>query len=87
MTSFQIHLLLRQDFNKALEEYNKYLAGLNAGTDIEKYKGLLDPSLLLPGENEKDDSISLLSGLHSLELLKNSILTVETIMLKSIVNN
>jgi uncharacterized membrane protein len=79
--------LSRQDINKALEEYNKYLAGLNAGTDIEKYKGLLDPSLLLPGENEKDDSISLLSGLHSLELLKNSILTVETIMLKSIVNN
>lgn len=77
----------RQELNRALSEYVKYLSDLTSGKDIQKYKDLLEPSILLPGEIQEGWDISLMSGLHSLELLKNSILTVESYMLASIASN
>lgn len=77
----------RQQLNTALKEYLNYISGLSSEEDIQKYKGLLDSSIYLPGELREGAGISMMSGLHSLELLKNSILTVESYMLKTIADN
>jgi hypothetical protein len=71
----------RQELNTALKEYTNYISDLRSGEDLHRYKGILEPSVFLPDEINKGAEISLMSGLHSLELLKNSILTVESYML------
>jgi hypothetical protein len=76
----------RNELDETLLGYKASLSELVLKTDKGKYMKLLDPSLFL-SDNEKDGEISLLSGLHSLELLKNSILMVESCMLTSIAKN
>src|SRR4030043_44455 len=71
----------REQLNSALAEYAKYISGMIPEEDIQKYTSLLEPSLYLQGTFSDDSGISLMSGLHSLELLKNSLLTVESKML------
>lgn len=75
----------REELNLALTEYVKYISGIIPEEDLQKYKSLLDPSLYLPGTMPDGTNISLMSGLHSLELLRNSLLTVESKMLTDIV--
>ncbi|MEI6049466.1 MAG: hypothetical protein WCS03_11255 [Bacteroidota bacterium] len=75
----------RQELITALTEYKNYVSGLNSGKDIDNYEGL-DPLIFLPGDNNSGGTISLMSALHSLELLKNSIVTVESYVLVSIAN-
>lgn len=75
----------RQELDAALLNYKTSLSGFNHKADLQNYISLLQPSLLLP--DRSDNEISLLSGLHSLELLKNSILTVESYMLAAIAKN
>jgi hypothetical protein len=77
----------RQELSTALTTYQNFITGLNSAKNIKKYLSLLDPSIFLPDENDKPGEISLISGLHSLELLKNSILTVESYMLMSLAYN
>lgn len=72
----------RQKLDEALLNYRDSLEELNLVSDNQNYIGLLDPSLFLP-TTVKNDGISLLSGLHSLELLKNSVLIAESYMLKA----
>jgi hypothetical protein len=76
----------RQEINKAMTEYVNYLSVLAPGENIKKYDKLLDPSTFLSSENGEGDAISLMSGLQSLELLKISILTVESHLLSSVAN-
>jgi drug/metabolite transporter (DMT)-like permease len=68
----------REGLNTALKEYAKYISGLVPGEDLQTITGLLEPSRYLPEAMPDDINISLMSGLHSLELLKNSLLTVES---------
>ncbi len=68
----------REELNSALTEYTNYISGMIPGEDLQKYTSLLEPSLYLPGTMPDEGAISLMSGLHSLELLKNSLLTVES---------
>lgn len=75
----------RKELEKSLSEYGDLLAGIEAGSDIRKYRDLLEPSIYLPGETG-NPGYSMISGLFSLELLKNSILTIESNMLAGIVN-
>jgi hypothetical protein len=77
----------RLELNTALREYATNLSGLTTGEAVQKYKDLLEPSVFLTDEVKTDSQMSLMSGLHSLELLKNSILTVESLMLKSVAGN
>lgn len=77
----------RNELDTALRDYMNSLSGLTFGNDLQKYKGLLEPSLFLPGEIRSGNEVSLMSGLHSLELLKNVILTVESCILTTIANN
>jgi hypothetical protein len=77
----------RQELITALTNYKNFITGLNSLKDIEKYKGLLDPSVFLPDEKKMVGGMSLISGLHSLELLKNNILTVESYLILSLSSN
>jgi hypothetical protein len=77
----------REELNSALTEYTNYISGMIPGEDLQKYTSLLEPSLYLRGTFSDDSNISLMSGLHSLELLKNGLLTVESKMLKIIIRH
>jgi len=68
----------REELTSALSDYTKYLTGMIPGEDLQKYTGLLEPSLYLPETMPDAGATSLMSGLHSLELLKNSLLDVES---------
>ena len=68
----------RTELNTALKEYSDYLSGLTPGSDNGKYTKLLDPSAYLPDFNPETDRVSLMTGLHMLELMKNGILTAES---------
>jgi hypothetical protein len=74
----------RQDINLATSEYSDYLNELIPGETLLMYKKLLDPSTYLPGGDPDKVAISLMSGLHSLEVMKNGILTVESCILNEI---
>jgi hypothetical protein len=77
----------REDINKAMSGYLDYLAGLVPGEEISRYKKLLDPSTYLPGNDLGNGMMSLMSGLHSLEVMKNGILTAESCVLNKISRN
>jgi hypothetical protein len=77
----------REELNSALTEYGKSISGMIPEEDLQKYTSLLDPSLYFPGTMTDGTSISLMSGMHSLELLKNSLLTVESKILTDIVRH
>jgi hypothetical protein len=68
----------REELNSAMTEYTNYISGMIPGEDLQKYTSLLEPSLYLSGTMPAEGAISLMSGLHSLELLKNSLLDVES---------
>ena len=75
---------VRQDIKLAMAGYLDYLTGIVSGENILRYKKLLDPSTYLPGGDPDKCAISLMSGLHSLEVMKNGILTVESCVLNEI---
>ena len=77
----------RVELNSAFAEYAKYISDLLPGEDLQKYTSLLEPSVYIPGTIPDRTNISLMSGLHTLELLKNSILTVESNTLKAVANH
>jgi hypothetical protein len=77
----------REELISSMNEYKNYLSNLNPGSDLGKVKDLLDPSLFLPDKIANADEVSLMSGLHSLQLLKNSVLTVESSILRSVAKN
>jgi hypothetical protein len=77
----------RQLLNTMLKEYSDYLAGLAPDGDIKNYTGLIDPSNYLPGTPSEARRMSLMSGLHSLELLKNSILTAESLVFNNLASH
>jgi len=68
----------RTELNAALKEYSDYLSGLIPRENFNNYEDLLDPSYYLPDFDPETDKVSLMSGLHMLELLKNGILTAES---------
>jgi hypothetical protein len=91
-TSFVKEFLLpgcasRQELNSALADYANYISGYTAGEDLKIVREILEPSVYLPGESSEDIKISLISGLHSLELLKNSLLTVESHLMHILANS
>jgi hypothetical protein len=72
----------RKELNSALTEYKNYISEMIPGEDLQKYTSLLEPSLYLPETMVDEGAISLMSGLHSLELLRNSLLAVESNILE-----
>lgn len=77
----------RQELNRNISEFVNYLDGMTLAKGMPSFKQILDPSVYMPSENSESDKISLMSGLHSLELLKNCILAVESSILIRIAGN
>ncbi len=75
---------VRQEMKKVLSDYMNYVTTLTPDRDSGKFKGLLDPSIYLPGGLSAPNDLTLLSALHSVEILKNNLLAVESCMLSSI---
>jgi len=74
----------RQELDVALKEYVNYVDRLDIGEDHKKYMNIFQPSVYLPVDLHEDGNISLISGLHSLALLENSILALESYALSVI---
>ena len=77
----------REELNALLTDYKAFILGLMSGEELRSISGLLDLSLYLPDELPETSNISMMSGLHSLVLLKNGILTVESDALKAIASH
>lgn len=72
----------RSRLEAAMTDYKIYLSGI---LPVEVYKNLeplLDPSIYLPVPASGNRRVSMISGLHSLALLKNGLLTAESFLVK-----
>jgi len=76
--------ITREELNTALAEYKQIILEYTSDEELQKYTSLLEPSTYLPENNPENVTISLMSGLHSLELLKNGILTAEAKILTAV---
>jgi len=74
----------RRELDKAMADYLSYLSGLTLGNELQESVNLIQSSALLPEENPDGKMMSLISGLHSLELLKNNILIIESNVLTTV---
>ncbi len=80
---------LRNELAAAMKKYSDYLSGQLPADRFEMYGKLVEPSVYLPEINPETDRVSLLTGLHMLQLMKNGILTAESYAIATIseVNN
>ncbi len=67
----------RLKLDSALKEYADYISGLSSESENENFLSLLEPGIYFPTEMEENGNVSLIVALHSLALLKNSILLLE----------
>jgi drug/metabolite transporter (DMT)-like permease len=74
----------RRELNSSMTEYVNYLTSITPPEDLLKYKKMLDTETFLPEGNPDKGEMSLMSGLHSLEIMKNGLLTVESCVLNTI---
>lgn len=79
--------ITREELNSALSEYKQIILEYTSDEELQKYISLLEPSTYLQETDHESATISLMSGLHSLELLKNGILTAEANILMAITNH
>lgn len=77
----------RNELNDALKEYSGYLSRLIPEGDAAQFEKLLDPSAYLPETAPGNEKISLMSGLHMLDLMKAGILTAESFAFSAAVKN
>jgi len=75
----------RINLEALITEYNSYLSGIIPATDSEKLISLIDPEVYLPAEDTENEKITMMSSLHSLEVMKNNLLTVESVVFDKIV--
>jgi len=74
----------RKELNSSMAEYVSYLTSMTSAEDLLKYKKMLDTETFMPAGNPEEGEMSLMSGLHSLEIMKNGLLTVESCVLNEI---
>jgi hypothetical protein len=74
----------RKELNSSMAEYISHLTSITPTEDILKYKKLLDTETFLPAGNPEEGEMSLMSGLHTLEIIKNGLLIVESCVLNEI---
>jgi hypothetical protein len=75
---------LKNELASALEKYSGFLAGQLPADDFDNYARLLDPAVYLPDIDPATGRISLMTGLHMLELMKSGILAVESHALSTV---
>jgi hypothetical protein len=74
----------RNELNSSMAEYESYLTSITPAEDLLKYKKMLDTETFLPDKNPDKGEISLMASLHTLEIVKNGLLTVESCVLNKI---
>lgn len=74
----------RQELESLISGYRKYLTTILPDSELQAILKMIDPANILPHRVSAEKKISLMSGLHSLAILKNSLLTVESYSLKRI---
>lgn len=74
----------RLELETALKQYVRYLTDLTSASGSRGLEKLLDPSIYLPVTSSKRNRESLMSGLHDLALLKNSILAAESLAFSAV---
>jgi len=74
----------RKELETGLKSYLQIISEYIPATEVNKYTSLLEPSNFLPSGSPESGSLSMMSGLHSLELLTNSILATESGVLNRI---
>ncbi len=77
----------RKNLDNALAAYKELVSRTMAGVESKTTFQPVDLSALLPVDNSNSDRISIMTGLHSLELIKNSLLACEWQLLNEIANN
>jgi hypothetical protein len=75
---------VRNELNNVFAEYMNYAISLNPDKDPDRFRGLLDPSIYLPAGPAPQSDLTLMSALHTLDILKNNILAVESHLLNNI---
>jgi len=75
----------REELDKAIRDYCNLISDLVPEGNREKYRTFLEPSVYLPADSAENPGVSLMTGLHALELLKNGILTMESKMFNIII--
>ncbi len=73
-----------QELNLSMKEYEDFLGAMISTEDILKYKKMFNTETFIPVGNPENNQMSLMSGLHSLEIMKNGLLTVESCVLNEI---
>ena len=74
----------RKELNSSMAEYESYLASITSAEDMLKYKRMFDLETFLPDGNSDKGDMTLMSALHSLEIMKNGLLTVESCILNKV---
>jgi hypothetical protein len=67
----------RSMLEQAIREYKLYLSTIISTNIFEEIDKMIDPSKYLPLPGSENRRISMISGLHSLAVMKNSLLTAE----------
>jgi hypothetical protein len=75
----------RRNISLATQEYTDFLTSLVGKDNVMRFSKLLDPSTYMPDASLGE--ITLMSGLHSLEVMKNGILTAEACAINEISKN
>ena len=68
----------RQQIDEMLDGYSEYISTLVPQQDYDRLSLLLDPSAFLPGEEQLKHGMTMMSALHSLEIIKINLTTVES---------
>jgi uncharacterized protein with PQ loop repeat len=78
---------VRKELNLAMSEYVTYLSSVTAAADLLNYEKMFDTKIFLPEGKPEEGEISLMSALHTLEIMKNGLLTVEACVLNEILKH
>jgi hypothetical protein len=77
----------REELDSSLKDYVNFLAGMVPAEGLKNYIKVLETEKFLPAGTREEGFTSLMTGLHSLEILKNGIMTVEASVLKDIISH
>jgi hypothetical protein len=77
----------RMEIEKALADYRKYISETLPSEVAVLANRALDASVFLPVAGDEKRAVSLLTALHSLSMMKNSVLTVENTLLRTLADS
>lgn len=77
----------RKEIDNALADYRNYISEVFPADVASSVNRLPDAAIYLPEADGLEKRVSLMSALHSLLLMRNSVLVTENVLLKSLTNS